>query len=154
MTALPNTHVKIKFSFFSDILDEWTVETLWAETVDAEKGWYKLDNIPFHAAAACGDIVLAEYDTTEEFLMYREIIEPSGNSTIQVVMMDKTIPVQEIRAQFEALGCASEGFGESYFVMEVLATISYVSIRQHLMALEAKGYIGYAEPHLAENHWY
>lgn len=27
-------HVKILFRFFSNLLDEWTVETMWAETIE------------------------------------------------------------------------------------------------------------------------
>ena len=79
--------VKILFRFFSNLLDEWTVETMWAETVDSEKGLYKLSNIPFYASASCDDIVFAEYDKDEERLTYRKTIEHSGNSTIQVVSL-------------------------------------------------------------------
>jgi hypothetical protein len=50
--------VKILFMFFSGVLDEWTVETLWAQTVNAEKNYYKIDNIPFYAAIASGDMYL------------------------------------------------------------------------------------------------
>ena len=42
--------VKILTKYFSDVLDEIVVETLWAEVVDEEKGWYKVDNIPFYGA--------------------------------------------------------------------------------------------------------
>ena len=40
---------KILFRFYSNILEEWSVETMWAEIIDAANGLYKLDNIPFYA---------------------------------------------------------------------------------------------------------
>lgn len=86
--------VKILFRFFSGVLYEWTVETLWAETVNSEKGYYKIDNIPFYAAIASGDIVFAEYEDTEGHAVYKKTIECSGNSTIQIVMLDKNIKTE------------------------------------------------------------
>jgi hypothetical protein len=88
MTEIKETLVKILFRFFNEVLDEWTVETLWADIVDSEKGLYKLDNIPFYAPVASDDIVYAEYDETQKQLTYRETVEHSGNSTVQVVIMN------------------------------------------------------------------
>ena len=146
--------VKILFRFFSDVLEEWTVETLWAETVNAEKGLYKLTNIPFYASVSCDDIVFAEYDAEEEMLTYRKTIEHSGNSTIQVIVMDKNIVTNDLREIFNSLGCESEKFNEGYFVIEVPKSIEYKPIREKLMELEEQEKIGYAEPNLAENHCY
>lgn len=42
-------NVKISFRFYSDILDEYTVETVWGLAVDVEKGLYLIKNI--HAGA-------------------------------------------------------------------------------------------------------
>ncbi len=69
MTKIHDNYVKILFRYHSSVLDEWTVETMWAEIVDAEKGLYKLDNILFYGPlVATDDIVLAEYDDDEERL--------------------------------------------------------------------------------------
>ena len=151
---MDDKEVKILFRFFSNVLEEWTVETLWAETVDAEKGLYKLANIPFYASVSCDDIVFAEYDDYEEMLTYRKTIEHSGNSTIQVIVMDKSIVTNDLRNVFNSLGCESEKFSESYFVIEVPKNLDYKPIREKLMELEAQEKIGYAEPNLAENHYY
>jgi len=99
--------VKILFKFFSNVLDEWTVETMWATTINAEKGLYKLDNIPFYASVSCDDIVFAEYDQDEERLTYRKTIEHSGNSTIQVVVVNEEIPANDLREICNNLGCES-----------------------------------------------
>ncbi|MBU8882474.1 hypothetical protein CBW16_10815 [Flavobacteriaceae bacterium JJC] len=151
---MKDENVKILFRFFSDVLEEWTVETMWAETVDAEKGLYKLANIPFYASVSCDDIVYAEYDEDEQRLIYRKTIEQSGNSTIQVVVMDKTIVTNDLRETFNSLGCESEKFSEGYFVIEVPKHLDYKPIRKKLVELEEQEKIGYAEPNLAENHYY
>jgi len=146
--------VKILFRFFSDVLDEWTVETMWAKTVDSEKGLYKLSNIPFYASVSCDDIVFAEYDVDEEILTYRKTISHSGNSTIQVVVVNKDIATNDLREIFTAFGCDSEKFNDRYFVVEIPAKVDYNPIRQKLMELEKEGVIYYSEPNLSNNHFY
>jgi len=146
--------VKILFRFFSDVLDEWTVETMWAKTVDPEKGLYKLSNIPFYASVSCDDIVFAEYDVDEEILTYRKTINHSGNSTIQVVVVNKDIATNDLREIFTAFGCDSEKFNDRYFVVEIPAKVDYNPIRQKLMELEKEGVIYYSEPNLSNNHFY
>ena len=144
--------VKILCRFYSNVLDEWTVETVWAEIVDADKGLYKIDNVPFYASIASDDIVFAEYDETEKMLTYRETVEYSGNSLIQVVIMDKTVVTNDIRDIFISLDCKSEKFKEGYFVIEVLADKNYEPIRNKLSELQDNGIIDYAEPVLSEQH--
>jgi hypothetical protein len=147
-----DNYVKILFRFFSNILDEWTIETIWAQTVDKDKGLYMIDNIPFYASVASGDIIFAGYDDTEQRLIYRETVEPSGSSTIQVVIVDKAILTNNIREIFSAFGCSSEKFREGYFVLEVPADKDYKPIKQKLSELESKGVPDYAEPVLSNNH--
>lgn len=147
--------VKILFRFYSDVTDEWMVETMWAIVIDEKKGLYKIDNIPFHVPIlASDDIVLAEFDVDEEILTYRETVQYSGNSTIWVVRMDKERNLQELRSIFKAFGCPSEGFSDGYFAMEVPAVVDYTPVRAKLMELEKQGVIGYAEPLLSEYHQY
>ena len=151
---MENENVKILFRFFSNILDEWTVENMWAEIVDAEKGLYKLANIPFYASVSCDDIVYAEYDEDEERLTYRKTVEHSGNSTIQVIVTGENVAANDLREIFNSLGCESEKFNDGYFVMEVPANLNYKPIREKLEELENQEKISYAEPNLAKNHWY
>lgn len=99
-------HVKILFRLYSDILEEMTVETMWAKTVNEEQGLYALDNIPFYLPViAAGDIVFAEYDADEQMLTYRETREYSGNSTIHVILMNDDANLKTIGKSFEELGC-------------------------------------------------
>ena len=153
MTQTNDNSVKILFRYHSSVLDQWTVETMWAEVVDADKGFYKLDSIPFYGPlVASGDIIFAEYDEDEERLTYRRTIENSGNSIVTVVIMNKTCDINNIRDIFKNLGCLSERVNDAFFSMEILADKNYKPIKQKLSELEDKGTIGYAEPCLSENH--
>ena len=144
---------KILFRFYSDVLEKWTVETLWATAVDVEKGWYRLDNIPFYAKSiACDDIVFAEYDEDEQFLTFRDVVQPSGNSTIQIVVMDPVLETKGIRSLFDTLGCSSEEFQERYFVIDVPARLSYHPVKSLLDELFTNDSIDYAEACLSDKH--
>jgi len=152
MTATDKS-VKILFRYYSSVLDEWVVETMWAETIDEEKGFYKIDSIPFYGPLlASDDIVFAEYDNDEERLTYRRTVENSGNSIVTVVIMDKTHDINEIRDIFKDLGCLSERVNDGYFSIEVLFEKNYAPIKRKLLDLEEKGIIGYAEPCLSQKH--
>jgi len=129
------------------------VETMWATIVDKDQGLYKLDSIPFYAPlVASDDIVFAEFDDTEQMLTYRRTVEYSGNSTIQVVLMDQSRDINTIRDMFQKLGCTSEKVNEGYFSMEILALVDYRQIKEKLDDMEAQAIIGYAEPCLADQH--
>lgn len=153
MTTQDENYVKLLFRFHSDVLDEETVETMWATIVDKEKGLYKLDSIPFYAPlVASDDIVYAEFDNNEEMLTYRKTVEYSGNSIVQIVLMDESKDINQIRNLFKALGCVSEKVNEGYFSMEVPSTVDYRNIKEKLAELEMQEIIGYAEPCLADGH--
>nr|WP_294895575.1 DUF4265 domain-containing protein [uncultured Pedobacter sp.] len=152
MTTQDDNYVKILFRFHSKVLDEETVETMWATIVDKEKGLYKLDNIPFYAPLSSNDIVFAEYDELEQMLTYRKTVEFSGNSTIQIVLMDKSKDINDIRELFEELGCISEKLNDGYFVMEIPSSIDYKNIKEKLEQLTTDKIIDYAEPCLSDEH--
>ncbi len=145
--------VKILFQFHSDIFEEEMVETMWATTFDRNKGLYKIDNIPFYAPLiASDDIVFAEFDEQQQMLTYRKTVEFSGNSTIQVVLIDKSRDINSIRKIFEELGCVSEKVNDGYFSMGIPALLDYKNIKQKLDDLEQNEIIGYAESCLADQH--
>jgi hypothetical protein len=145
--------VKIQFRFYSDVLEQDTVETMWAEIMDEPSGIYILDSIPFYAPnLASGDVISAAYDEQEKILVYKETISCSGNSTVQVVMMDQTVPTNDLRDIFKKLGCITEKFKEGYFVIEVPADVNYSPVRAKLNELTKAGIIDYAEPCLSGEH--
>ncbi|MBO9150795.1 DUF4265 domain-containing protein [Chitinophaga sp. GCM10012297] len=89
--------------------------------------------------------VFAEFDDDECALTYRETIRPSGNSTIQVFVMDKAGNVEGVREIFLEVGCAPESRGSRYFVMEVPAGMDYGPVKLKLDILSVKGVLDYAE---------
>ena len=105
-----NKLVKILFRFYSDVLEQEMVEMMWAKVIDEVSGLYKLDNIPFYAPhIASDDIIYAEYDEDEERLTYRHTVEPSGNSTIHVIVMDANVDVGELEQYSISLAAFQRG---------------------------------------------
>ena len=155
MTKQNNNHSKILFRFHSEIFDKPMVETMWATPVDQGRGLYKIDNIPFYALhVASGDVVFAEYDDAEQILVFRGVVTYSGNSTIQVVLIDKSKDINAIRDLFKTSGCHTEKLNEGYFAMEIPASVDYKPIKRMLEELKSRAIIAYAEPCLAEGHRY
>lgn len=153
MMIQEDNYVKILFRFHSDILDEETVETMWATIIDKDKGLYKLDSIPIYAPlVASDDIVFAEFEDQEQILTYRKTVEYSGNSTVQIVLMDDSKDINQIREIFKKLGCDSEKVNDGYFSMEIPSTVDYKNIKDKLEELEIHGTNGYAESCLVDGH--
>lgn len=144
---------KILFKFYSTILEEETVETMWAVIIDKEKGLYKLDNIPFYAPkVATDDIIYAEFDEDQERLTYRHTVEASGNSSVQVIILDSNAVTNEVREVFDLLGCSSEKCGEGYFVIDVPYSLNYAPVKNKLIELQNAAVLDYAEPCLSKKH--
>lgn len=146
-------HVKILFRFKNELIEGLDVETMWATVIDASKGLYKIDNIPFYVPqVASEDIVYAEYDEREQMLTYRRTVENSGNSRIHVVMMKKNEDIAPIRELFKNMGCCSEGINKIQFSLEIPFKLDYKPIREKLMQLENQGKIEFAEPCISQKH--
>lgn len=151
--ATEENYVKVLFRFYSNVLEQQAVETMWAEIIDQDAGVYELNSIPFYAPnLACGDVILAFYDEQEEMLTYKETISFSGNSTVQVVIFGERRDANEIRNMFDGLGCSTEKLKEGYFVIDVPVDIDYVPIKLKLEELSRLGIIDYAEPCLSAEH--
>ncbi|HTN46337.1 MAG TPA: DUF4265 domain-containing protein [Flavipsychrobacter sp.] len=78
-------------------------ESMWVKQIGE---YYEIDNIPFYVKNyACGDLVSGEMRQGE--LIVEELIQESGNSTIQIIFYDKGI-IEKTRASLKELKCASE----------------------------------------------
>ena len=146
-------HEKILFNYYSNVLDEWTSETLWAEIIDREKGIYKLDNIPFYGPLiASDDEFYAAFDESEQMLTYKRTTKHSGNSIVLVMITLNGFDKEIIRNQFKTLDCTSEGLNDSYFSMEILKRVDYSKIKKILTSYENDGILNFSEPCLSEKH--
>jgi RecA/RadA recombinase len=155
MTKAQNNPVKILFRFYSDLLEQETVETLWAETINEGLGHYKLGSIPFYVPLiAADDIVYAQYDDGEEMLKYIETLKPSGNSNVWIVVIDDDTDIGEIRNIFSEMNCISEALSDRFFAMEVKSTANYLKIKNKLNELKSERIIDYSESCLSEQHQY
>lgn len=150
---MADTHTKILFRYYSDLLEDIVVETMWAEIIDLEKGYFKLDNIPFFGPLiATDDIFFAEYDEDEEFLTYRKTIETSGNSIVQVVILEKGFDTAIIREKLTEVNCESEAMNETLFAVEITPEVDYSVVKNILNEYAELSVIDFAEPCLSEKH--
>ena len=153
MTQTRDNYVKIHYHFYSDTLEQDTVEKMWAIIVDREKGLYKLDSIPFYAKSlAIGDILQAQYDESEQAFVLEDIVEFSGHSTVQVVVMNAAVPTEDIRTIFHNLGCSTEKQIDRYFAIDIPVDLDYKPIKQKLKELQDHGTIDYGEACLSDQH--
>ncbi|SFW87386.1 DUF4265 domain-containing protein [Chitinophaga sancti] len=141
-----NTDVKIKL-VYKDFDGNIKIESVWAEKVG---DYYKILNVPFFAGnIAYGDIV--SIDEEEGEMYFDELIEPSGHSTIQMIIYDKN-GVSRIGEELVALGCDWEGSHlEGYISVDVPATISYIPIKEYLEQGKLKNLWDYKEACLAHS---
>jgi len=148
-----NNYEKILFRYYSDVLDEEVVETMWAEIIDKEKGIYKLDSIPFYGPQiATDDLFLAEYNEVEERLVYKETIEYSGNSIIQVVILKNGFDKEIIRERLKLINCLSEGLNKNYFSVEITKNIDYSIVKALINEYVDLDIADFAEPFISEKH--
>lgn len=147
--------VPILFKFYSDLLEQNVIETLWADVVNDQLSYYKIDSIPAYTQyIAPDDIVLAEFDDTEKMLVYKETIIASGNSVVWVVITNNETGIEEIQELFFNLGCASEAVSDRFFTMEVNASVHYLKIKDKLNELKSEGVLEFMEACLSVIHQY
>ncbi|WP_431241590.1 DUF4265 domain-containing protein [Flavobacterium sp. P21] len=150
---MSETHKKILFKYYSDYLEDNVSETMWAEIIDLEKGLFKLDNIPFFGPLiATEDLFYAEFDEKENRFVYKETIENSGNSIVQVLILEKGFDQEIIREKLKAINCQSEGLNETLFAVEIVRDVDYSLVRSILNEYEGQEIIEYAEPCLSDKH--
>lgn len=150
---MSETHIKILFKYYSDLLEETVSEKMWAKIIDLEKGHFKLDNIPFFGPLiATEDIFYAEFDEDEQALVYRKTLESFGNSILQVVILEKGFDKELIREELKSIHCASESLNETLFAVEVPKNIDYSIVKSLLSEYELQEIIEFAEPCLSEKH--
>jgi hypothetical protein len=147
--------VEILFRSYNAILEQDVAETIWADVVDLESGYYKLYSIPLYTSfVATDDVVHAEWDDDEVMVTYRETVQPSGNSTVWVVVVDDDTDIDNIRKTFFEMDCLSEALSNRYFAMEVKADTNYLQVKDKLNTLKAQRLIDFAEPCLSTRHQY
>ena len=150
---MAETHKKILFKYYSTYLEEIVSETMWAEIIDLEKGYFKLDNIPFFGPLiATDDIFRAEYDENEKVFMHKETIENSGNSIVQVLVLEERFDKEIIREKLKTINCVSEVLNDTFFAVEIVRNTDYSLVKSILDEYESLAVIEFAEPCLSDKH--
>ncbi len=146
-------HEQILARYYSEFLEDTIDETLWALVIDAKKGLYQVNNIPFYGPEfANGDIIHATFDNKLGILCYQKIVEHSGHSTIQVAQAKETFSLEPLAKKIGQLGGYVESLDSTFFVIDVAPNKSYGQIYKELLLLEKSGEIAFAEPVLTEKH--
>lgn len=94
----------------------------------------------------------AEFDENEKRLVYKETIENSGNSIVQVIILEKGYDKEIIREKLKAINCLSEGLNDNFISVEVVRDVDYSIVRSVLNEYESNEIIEYAEPCLSDKH--
>lgn len=147
------THKKIVFKYYSTYLEEIVSETMWGEIIDLEKGFFKLDNIPFFGPLiATDDIFRATFDENEKFWIHKETIQNLGNSIVQVLILEEGFDASIIREKLKVLNCVSEALNDTFFAIEIIKDVDYSFVKSLLNEYESLSIIEFAEPCLSEKH--
>lgn len=144
---------KVLFKYHSNVLGKEVKETMWALEIDAQKGHYQLDSIPFYGASiATNDIFKANFDELEGFLVYESTVSTSENSIVLVMIIEAKCDKELLRQEFKNRHCDSEGLNDSYFSMEIPKSVDYANIKALLEDYQSQTMINYAEPCLSKKH--
>lgn len=144
---------KVVFKYHSNVLNKAVKETMWALEIDAQKGHYQLDSIPFYGASiATNDIFKASFDELEGALVYESTVTTSENSIVLVMITEAAYDKELLRQAFKNHHCDSEGLNDSYFSMEIPKSVDYASIKELLENYQSQEIINYAEPCLSKKH--
>lgn len=137
---------KIKFVYY-DLEDNLAVESVWALR---EGNYFRIKNIPFFAPnISYDDLISVEED--EEELFFEDIIETSGNSTLQIIIYNKN-DIADITKTIEHLGCGWEGSHlEGYISVNVPKEVDYTNVREYLDKMLGMEKLDYKEACLAHH---
>ena len=129
-------------------------EWMWATRLSDSA--FKIDNIPFFAKLiSWGDIVTAEQ--TDAGLIFKELVQPSGHSTLRVSVHrggrdDEQLRalVEEIMQALRSLNCSAEvSHIPNLIAVDVPPEVNYQSVAAFLSQKESDGVLGYEEACLA-----
>ncbi|WJS97111.1 DUF4265 domain-containing protein [Flavobacterium johnsoniae] len=101
---------------------------------------------------ATDDLFYAEFDETEAKFMHKKTIQNSGNSIVQIAILEKGFDATVIRDQLKAINCLSEALNETFFAAEIGKDVDYALVRSLLSEYESQEIIEFAEPCLSEKH--
>lgn len=144
---------QIAIQYHSEVLEKETEEILWGIVIDADKNLFQVDNIPFYGPElSCEDIIYATYNEQEKRYKLEHIETPSGNSTIQVMVLKEKYNREDLYNEILYAQTEIELVDDYYFVINVPVKTDYKNVYAILAALEEEQIISFAEPNLSPKH--
>lgn len=144
---------QIAIQYHSEVLEKETEEILWGILVDQDKKLFQIDNIPFYGPElSCEDLVHAVYDEKEKRYQFMHVDQPSGNSTIQVIVQKEKYNREDLYNEILYAQTEIEVVDDYYFVINVPVQTDYKNVYAILAALEEEEVISFAEPNLSPKH--
>jgi hypothetical protein len=137
---------KVKFVYY-DLEGNLEVESIWTHK---EGDYFRIKNIPFFTPnIAYDDLISAENDDGE--LFYDDIIEESGNSTIQIIIFNEQ-DVKDVASKLEILSCGWEGSHlKCYISVNVPKKVNYFNVKKYLDEMASENKLDYKEACIAHS---
>lgn len=138
---------KIQLQFLDDNGD-CQIESVWA-TKEGE--YYRINNIPFLAEnIGLNDLVKAEQN--HGALYFKELIEASGHTAIQVIFFDET-KIKSTCERLESIDCTWEGSHlKTLFSVDIPKDVNYTLVKEFLDKGKEAGFWDYKEACLAHKY--
>ena len=144
--------LKIKFNYFSSLLDKEITEELEAEKLE-EDNLYKLISIPLYGPfIAIGDEFYATFSTKDDSLTYNNVLNYSENSVIHIIVSNNDIFKETLKRELINFKCNTIDVNNILLVVDIPKKNNYKIIESKLSDYESKGLISYAESCLSDKH--
>lgn len=133
---------------YRDLEDQIAYEGIWC---DKEGEYYRIKNIPFYAPnIAYDDLISVEVDDNE--LFFEDLIQESGNSTIQLIFFEDEFEKKILNDIIE-LNCSWEGSNNPrYFSINVPKDVNYKPVKEMLEKWLEKKVLDYKESCMVHNY--
>ncbi|MFI5846141.1 DUF4265 domain-containing protein [Catenuloplanes sp. NPDC051500] len=126
-------------------------ERLWAAKTPV-KLLLKVQNTPFYIRGISnGDIILVRPDSERREVVFVQLIEESGHSTVRLLLKEAEGKLRAERLLVES-ECAWEIGANNYVAVDIAPTVDYSILRPKLIELKAEGLIGIQESSISTLH--
>lgn len=132
----------------------FSTERIWAKKTPAPYQ-LELQNVPFFVRGiACGDIIKAKPDHERRELVFDGLVKHSGNSTIRIILRDKTPELRDrVLEIFRDAGCTWEFTNvDFHFAVDIPQVANYRPLRATLIDMISTGAIEVEEAFIAPTH--
>ena len=85
-------------------------------------------------------------------MVYQKTIESSGNSIVQILILEKDFDKEIIIEKLKAINCLSESLNDTFLAVEIARETDYSIVRSVLNEYETLSVFEFAEPCLSEKH--